>query len=241
MEGWIKLHRKSLANFLYTENRPHTKREAWEDLLLKVNHTEQSVLIGVTTIQCDRGQSVRSLDSWAKDFNWSKSRVLRFFRMLQKCSMIRLENVQKSTRLTICNYEDYQGERNDSETIAERQRNDNDIQTRMKRKKEDISCEMTQKDESSFLKFWNLYQKKCDRAKCEAKWKKLKPDEVKAIFQTLPSYIDSTPDVTYRKNPLTYLNGKCWNDEVNNSKNKNECKPPFKSIYPTLDEESETY
>ena len=28
------------------------------------------------------------------------------------------------------------------------------------------------------------------------------------------SYVLSTPDVKFRKNPLTWLNGKCWNDEI---------------------------
>lgn len=232
MEGWIKLHRKSLSNFLYTESRPHTRREAWEDMLLLVNHSDDIMLIGNTTIDCKRGQSVRSLDSWAKYFNWSKSKVNRFFLLLQKCSMIRLENVQKTTRLTICNYEIYQGERNDDETIVKRQRNDDDIQTRMIRIKEDISRDFEQETESDFLKFWNLYQKKCDRAKCEQKWKRLKPEEKTAIFKTLPDYIKSTPDSTYRKNPLTYLNGKCWNDEV---KPNIESQPIRKSIYQPLE------
>jgi hypothetical protein len=40
----------------------------------------------------------------------------------------------------------------------------------------------------------------------------LTDDEIKSIFETLPFYIIQTPDKTYRKNPLTYLNGKCWND-----------------------------
>lgn len=63
-----------------------------------------------------------------------------------------------------------------------------------------------------FNDFWNLYAKSSDKQKCQDKFFKLKDDEIKSIFETLPFYIMQTPDKTYRKNPLTYLNGKCWND-----------------------------
>lgn len=29
----------------------------------------------------------------------------------------------------------------------------------------------------------------------------------------MPRYVAATPERRYRKNPLTYLNGKCWQDE----------------------------
>jgi hypothetical protein len=46
------------------------------------------------------------------------------------------------------------------------------------------------------------------------KWTKLSLEEKQACIDATPTYVSSTPDVIYRKDPLTYLNGKCWNDEV---------------------------
>lgn len=70
-----------------------------------------------------------------------------------------------------------------------------------------------------FSNFWDLYSKKKDRHKCELKWEKLSEEEREQIIKHVPDYVSSTPDVMYRKNPLTYLNGKCWEDEViNNNK-----------------------
>lgn len=69
-------------------------------------------------------------------------------------------------------------------------------------------------DYPSFDDFWILYDKKTEREKCEGKWKKLKQDEKEKIMQTLPKYIESTTDKAFRKNPSTYLNNKCWNDEI---------------------------
>jgi hypothetical protein len=65
-----------------------------------------------------------------------------------------------------------------------------------------------------FVWFWEAYGKKADRSKCEQKFKKLSKAERKIMRLHLPEYVASTPDVQYRKNPLRYLNGKCWNDEI---------------------------
>jgi hypothetical protein len=123
MEGWIKLHRKSYENFLYRENRPHTRREAWEDMISFANYRDESVLIGNEKIEVKRGQSIRSLETWGKMFLWDKSKVKRFFDLLKSEKMIVAENMHKTTRITICNYESYQGDQNADETQMTCERN----------------------------------------------------------------------------------------------------------------------
>lgn len=66
----------------------------------------------------------------------------------------------------------------------------------------------------SFDDFWNTYDKKKDTAKCEKKWSSLTDNERELIMAHIPAYVKSTPDKKYRKNPMTYLNGKCWLDEI---------------------------
>jgi hypothetical protein len=80
-------------------------------------------------------------------------------------------------------------------------------QTRVEENKEPVSV-------SRFDEFWDLYGKKVDTKKCKAKFNKLTKAEVDALFGKLSDYIKSTPDKQYRKNPVTWLNGKCWNDEI---------------------------
>lgn len=65
-----------------------------------------------------------------------------------------------------------------------------------------------------FAEFWNIYGKKTGKDVCERKFNKLKDSEVDKIFEILPIYVASTPDVQYRKNPSTWLNQKCWEDEI---------------------------
>lgn len=66
----------------------------------------------------------------------------------------------------------------------------------------------------AFEEWWDMYGKKVDRKKCIKKWNNLSYNEKQLCLNATPAYVASTPDVTYRKNPLTYLNGECWNDEI---------------------------
>jgi uncharacterized protein YdaU (DUF1376 family) len=62
--------------------------------------------------------------------------------------------------------------------------------------------------------FWEKYNKKQDSKKCLDKWLKLSDSEINAALDKVDEYVHSTPDVQFRKNPLTWLNGKCWEDEI---------------------------
>jgi hypothetical protein len=66
----------------------------------------------------------------------------------------------------------------------------------------------------SFLDFWDKYDKKQDKPKCEKKWEKIKQVAREKIMLHLEVYIPSTPDKQYRKNPLTYLNSESWENEI---------------------------
>ena len=70
-------------------------------------------------------------------------------------------------------------------------------------------------DKLSFDIFWNNYDKKVDSSKCFKAWLKLvKECEREFVQKQALKYAESTPDVKFRKNPLTWLNGQCWNDET---------------------------
>lgn len=66
-----------------------------------------------------------------------------------------------------------------------------------------------------FNKFWDYYNVKEDRKKCEALFMKLKESDLDKMRATLPNYIARTGGDTpkFRKNPFKYLNGEMWNDE----------------------------
>ena len=66
----------------------------------------------------------------------------------------------------------------------------------------------------AFDEFWNAYGKKVERAKCEKLYAKISEKDREKIKAHVPKYVAATPDVQYRKNPQTYINGKCWEDEI---------------------------
>lgn len=65
-----------------------------------------------------------------------------------------------------------------------------------------------------FAEFWDLYSKKVDRPKCEKKFSKISDSDINLIFSNLPAYIKSTPEKQYRKDPIRWLTGECWNDDI---------------------------
>jgi len=58
------------------------------------------------------------------------------------------------------------------------------------------------------------------RSDCEKKWNKLSITDKKLIIEHVPKYVESTPDIKFRKNPETYINGKHWFDEIQLTQNK---------------------
>jgi len=82
----------------------------------------------------------------------------------------------------------------------------------VEKKKREVDKNIT--CDSRFDEFWNLYGKKIDTKKCKAKFDKLSKANQDKIFDVLPDYIASTPDKQFRKLPMTWLNGECWNDEI---------------------------
>jgi len=167
MEGWIKLHRKIRDNWIWTDP---VKFQWWIDIILEVNHTAAKVPIGYDLIECEVGQSVRSLQGWAQRWKVSKDTARNFLKMLQKDNMIVLENLQKTTRITVCNYVNYQtslhGQQTDSKRTANGQQthsdpnNNNKKEKNKKNKKNDISLG----DKSPYFKkctdiYFQFYEK----------------------------------------------------------------------------------
>ncbi len=110
MTGWIKLYRSILDHWVFQDADYF---RAWCTIILRVNHEPKKVLIRGEVIECGRGQSVLSLQSWVKEFGvdrWSIQKVRTFFKLLENDGMINTEGMAKTTRLTVCNYEDYQNE-----------------------------------------------------------------------------------------------------------------------------------
>jgi hypothetical protein len=125
MKSWIKIDREITSHWIFSDP---WKFRNWIDLLTLVNHQEQKVNIKGVILTCKRGETLCSLETLAKRWNCDKSKVRRFLKLLESDSMIVLKSEQITTRLTICKYELYQGERNANETKTKRKRNASETQ-----------------------------------------------------------------------------------------------------------------
>jgi len=130
MEGWIKIHRQIQKHWIWN-NAEYLK--AWIAILMSVNHDSKKVLIHGELFDCDRGQSLMSLQNWVKVFgkNWTIRKVRTFFTLLENDAMICTKGMRKTTCLTVCNYDSYQEQRqaNDTQTTSRRQANDKQTTT----------------------------------------------------------------------------------------------------------------
>jgi hypothetical protein len=128
--GFIPLHRKTKDNWIYSDCN---KLGAWCKILMEVNHKPKKTEIEGELIYCNRGQSINSLDTWRKVFGkgWTIAKVRTFFKTLKNDSMINLEGLRKTTRLTVCNYESYNSEqqRDNKETTHRQHTDNNEITT----------------------------------------------------------------------------------------------------------------
>lgn len=125
MSGWIRIDRNITSHWIFKDE---WKFRNWIDLLTLVNHSEQKVNIKGTVLTCKRGETLCSLDTLAKRWNCDKSKVRRFLKLLESDSMIELKSEHITTRLTICKYDTYQGERNEDETQVKHKRNASETQ-----------------------------------------------------------------------------------------------------------------
>lgn len=123
--SWIKIYRAINKHWIW-ENSDYLKW--WLDILLEVNFKESKTLIGAKTFTCNRGEKLYSIDTWAKRWGTNKSKARRFLKLLESDNMIELKSETKTTRLTVCNYEGYQLERNDNEPQMNRKRIANEPQ-----------------------------------------------------------------------------------------------------------------
>lgn len=121
MPGWIKLSREIQSHWIYSEP---LKFKWWITILLEANYVEGKTVLGNQIIKVEKGQSVKSLRTWALILNTTPKTVSLFFDTLSKEGMITKKIIgkgkQSSTLINITNYNYYQ---DDLETQCKRKVN----------------------------------------------------------------------------------------------------------------------
>ena len=63
-----------------------------------------------------------------------------------------------------------------------------------------------------FDTFFEAYGKQVDKIPCQREWLNIEREEHAKILEHVPKYVNSTPDVKFRKKPLNYLKDRTWLD-----------------------------
>jgi DNA-binding transcriptional MerR regulator len=198
MSGWIKIHRKFLDWEWFNKSEAV---HLFMYLVLKANHKDGQW----QGIDIKKGQFITSFGKISADTGISLQTIRTLLKKFEKTNEINIQTTNKFTIVTICKYECYQQENEQTNTqLTNKQQTTNNQLTTNKNDNNN--------KEILFNDFWKLYDKQVDRKKCLDKFLKLTDDEIKLIFENLPNYILNTPDKQFRKNPITWINGKCWND-----------------------------
>ena len=113
---------------------------------MSANIEPKKVLIKGQLLEVNRGEVIYSYETWANRWKINKSKVLRFLKMLEKDSMIVLKSETITTRITICKYDTYQGERNESETQVKRKRNASETQTKPTKEVKELEKKINRED-----------------------------------------------------------------------------------------------
>lgn len=111
--GWIKIHRDLTGHWLWNDEK-FTKGQAWIDLILNANHSDNKTLIKGQLVEIKRGEQIRSQVTLSELWKWDRKTVRRFLKVLENDKMITQHSTHLTTVITICNYNEYQETTKDS-------------------------------------------------------------------------------------------------------------------------------
>lgn len=106
--GYILLHR-DIQNHWVWQEEVFTKGQAWVDLLMIVNHSDnEKVLINNKFISVKRGETITSKLKLSKRWGWSRKKLDKFLKLLESDGMVTSNSTPHYTTIKVLNYNEYQ-------------------------------------------------------------------------------------------------------------------------------------
>lgn len=106
-QGWISLHRSIQDNWIWNDE-PFDKAHAWVDILLMANHKDNKFLLGSELIKIDAGSFITSEKKLSERWEWGRTKVRNFLKLLESDEMILKITDTKKTTIKVINYKQYQ-------------------------------------------------------------------------------------------------------------------------------------
>lgn len=118
-------------------NEAFTEREAWIWMIGEAAWKARRVRVGSAVIDLKRGQLAVSTRFAASRWQWSEARVRRFLKRLAADAMVTTQTDAHATRITICNYDEYQKVSLPSDAAATQERRTTDAPATQERRKQE--------------------------------------------------------------------------------------------------------
>lgn len=123
--GWVKINRSLADNPLWT-CEPFTRGQAWVDLIMLANHKDSFFYVRNIKVNVKRGQVAWSEPRLAERWKWSRTKVRKFLKDLEKEQQIIQQKSNVTQVITLVNYDKYQNkeQQQDSSKTAKEQQQD---------------------------------------------------------------------------------------------------------------------
>ncbi len=105
LNGWIKLHRKILDNWVSQEPELFA---VWMRLLIEANHSDAKKMFNGSLVEIKRGQLIFGLPAFSAKSGVSVAKLRRYLDMLKADSMIDRQTTSKYSIITITCFDQYQ-------------------------------------------------------------------------------------------------------------------------------------
>jgi hypothetical protein len=206
---------------------PFTRGQAWVDLLMLAQTKPGWIMVRGISIDLDRGQVGYSELSLSERWKWSRGKVRRFISELKKREMVDVKQDNKTTVISILNFDSYQakptanGTTNDTvgDTPDGQQTDNKRTLTRKKESKKEERKTYTQE----FEKFWAAYPsrqgKKVGKKEAFAEWQRAMKDvEAEYLIAQIEALAPQYGE--YPVDACRWLKHRRWEDEITGIKPK---------------------
>ena len=198
-QGWISLNREIQKHWLWSD-KPFSKGQAWVDMLLLANHQDNKFLLGNQLIDIKRGSFITSEIKLMERWEWSKTKVRAFLKLLEDDSMLVKKSDNKKTTLTIVNYDLYQ----DNQTTEEPQK---DFKPTAKEPLKDTNNNVTNVNNDLITNIWAKYPRKKGKKKSTESYipKLLKTYSEEQLLKAITNYSESEKNKDYLMHGSTFF------------------------------------
>lgn len=221
MDGWIKLHRKTLDNPVVCKDSDHLA--VWMYLLMNATHKEYPAIFAGEKMTLQPGQLITGRISISEKLNIHESKVQRILKSFEIEQQIEQQNSNKNRLISILSWAEYQTDEQQNEHPVNNKRTTDEQQVNTNKNVKNVKNKRTKeiKDICSspeFEIFWNEYPRKLGKKEAAKTFEKVVKagEDPNVIIQCATNYKKQCDrlktEAQYIKHPKTFLNEERYKD-----------------------------